>query len=328
MRQNVSVSWAIQVFTPSFLLLFSALSVWARVPVVLSTDVGNEIDDQWAVAYLLSEPAFEVRGILSAYAPSLPDPSAHSSLLILRDVVERRVGLREHPPLVEGASAPLESAQRPQLSSAAQFLVTESRGFSAANRLTVLTIGAATDVASALLIDPAMADRVRVVAMAFRDLRKGGAHEFNEMNDPRAWQVLLRSRVPVVVGTAEVCRAAFSLNYSEAEHLLQGHGPLAAWLWEDYRGWYFRNVKPLRVADYSKPWVIWDLITLAYVRGLAIAQETARPDLDDVSEFQPGQNAAPFATVTKVDSAGVWREFLADLDRFQQAHAVAPAPDR
>jgi len=36
------------------------------VPVVLSTDVGNEIDDQWAIVYLLLQPKFEVLGVMSA----------------------------------------------------------------------------------------------------------------------------------------------------------------------------------------------------------------------------------------------------------------------
>ncbi len=289
---------------------------------MLSTDVGNEIDDQWAIAWLLSEPAFDVRGVMSAHAPSLPDPAAHSSYLLLRTIVEQRMGMKAHPPLIEGASLPLPDAATPQPSDAARFLIEQSRLFTPQHRLTVLTIGAATDVASALLLDPSFADRVRVVAMAFTTLQPDGAKEFNAENDPRAWQVILRSRVPVVVGTGSACRAALSLDYAQAEALLRGHGPLGAWLWDEYRYWYFSHVKPLRRPDFSKNWVIWDVITLAYVRGLATVETIPRPVLTDDVRFQPGPATSTLDNITAVDTTGVWREFLHGIDLYQQTHDV------
>lgn len=295
-------------------------------PVILSTDVGNEIDDQWAVTWLLTDPAFDVRGILSAHAPSLPDPSAHSSFRILRTVVEQRLGLTSHPPLLEGASLPLTSLTTPQPSAAASFLVEQSRGFTPEHPLTVLVIGAATDSASALLLDPTVAQRIRIVAMAFRSLGPGGANEYNEQNDPRAWQVLLQSQVPLTVGTAEVCERTLGLNFAQARDLLANHGPVAAWLWSEYQTWYFANVKPLRVNDFSKPWVIWDIITLAYVRGLAAATPQPRPILDASMNFRPGPAGATINLITSADTARVWQEFLTHLDRFQQTHHIPPPP--
>ncbi len=299
----------------------------ASTPVILSTDVGNEIDDQWAIVWLLTDPAFDVRGILSAHAPSLPDPSAHASYRILRNVVEQRLGLVAHPPLLEGASLPLTSRTTPQPSAATDFLLAQSRGFTPEHPLTVLVIGAATDVASALITDPTLAQRIRVVAMAFRSLGPGGANEYNEQNDPRAWQVLLHADVPLTIGTAEVCERTLGLNFAQARDLLANHGPVAAWLWQEYQTWYFSNVKPLRVNDFSKPWVIWDVITLAYVRGLATATAQPRPELDDSMNFRPGAPGATVNLVTTLDTARVWREFLAHLDRFQQTHRVQPPPE-
>ena len=43
-------------------VLYGAQIADARIPVVLSTDVGNEIDDQWAIVYLLLQPRFDVLG--------------------------------------------------------------------------------------------------------------------------------------------------------------------------------------------------------------------------------------------------------------------------
>jgi purine nucleosidase len=166
--------------------LGSSLRVRAEIPVILSTDVGNEIDDQWAVAYLLMNPGFDVLGIISAQAPTVRPPSAHTTYLVLLDEVENRLGMVTHPPLFEGSSFPLEDAKTPRTNDGVDFIVQSSKRFSKNNRLTVLTIGAATDVASAILEDPSIVDRIRVVAMGFSGWRKGGS-EYNLANDIRAW---------------------------------------------------------------------------------------------------------------------------------------------
>ena len=98
----------------SAVTLLGARSVSAtdKIPVILSTDVGNEIDDQWAVAYMLVNPQFDVLGIISAHAPTLPPPSAHTTYLVLHDEVENRLGQSSHPPLFEGSSVPLQPTRR------------------------------------------------------------------------------------------------------------------------------------------------------------------------------------------------------------------------
>jgi hypothetical protein len=48
-------------------VMYGGRNVNARIPVVLSTDVGNEIDDQWAITYLLLQPRFDVLGVMSAH---------------------------------------------------------------------------------------------------------------------------------------------------------------------------------------------------------------------------------------------------------------------
>lgn len=80
-------------------VIYAAQNTDARMPVVLSTDVGNEIDDQWAITYLLLQPRFDVLGVMSAHAPSLLSPAGHTSYRILVDVVENRLGMSTHPPL-------------------------------------------------------------------------------------------------------------------------------------------------------------------------------------------------------------------------------------
>ncbi|MEK6398107.1 MAG: nucleoside hydrolase [Terriglobus sp.] len=291
-------------------------------PVILSTDAGNEVDDQWVIFYLLADPAFDVRGILSAHAPSMPYPAAHWSLGVIRDEVEHHMGLTIHPPLVEGSNLPLQNTTTPQPSAAAHFLVEQSRGFTSQNRLTVLTIGAATDTASALMLDPTLADRIRIVAMGFNNLQPDGAQEYNALNDPHAWQVILKSNVPVVIGTGDVCRRDLGLTYDQAQKLLADHGPIAAWLWDDFRVWYYTRVKPARSNNFTGKHPIWDIITAAYIKGLATAESAPRPTLTDGMTFAPGDKGATVQSITHVDAAMLWQEFFADMDHYSATHAL------
>ena len=309
----------------SLLLLALAASCWGKTtPVILSTDVGNEIDDQWAITYMLLSPEFDVRAIVSAHAPSLPAPSAHATYKILVDLVERRLGMLTHPPLFEGSSEPLADRQTPRMNPGVDFIIQTSKSFSPENRLAVLTIGAATDVASAILQDLNIASRIRVVAMGFTGLK--GGDEYNVQNDPKAWQVILDSDVPVTIGAADVCRRDLPMSFDHAKSLVGQRGPVGAWLWEEYQDWYFRNVKPLRKNDFSKPWIIWDTIVMAYEQGLTTQQQIPRPRLPDSLAFEKVDTNQTITWITGVDSTRMWADFAHKLDYYQSTHAVDLSP--
>jgi len=293
-----------------------------KIPVVLSTDVGNEIDDQWAITYLLLQPRFEVLGVMSAHAPTITAPAGQTSYRILVDVVENRLGMKRHPPLIPGADLPLANISTPRPSQAVNFLVKTSQRFSKENPLTVLMIGAATDVASAILTDPTIVERIRVVQMGFTD--EQGGEEFNVANDVPAVQVILNSRVPLVIGPGKVCRASLSLTFAQAREMLEKRGVIGAWLWDEYQAWYFRYVKPLRVNDFSKPWVIWDDITLAYVLGMTTQHELPRPKMNDKMTFDPVKTEQTVTWITDVDEQQMWADFFKLVDHYQRAHPIGP----
>jgi purine nucleosidase len=301
-------------------VMYGAQKVDARIPVVLSTDVGNEIDDQWAITYLLIQPRFEVLGVMSTHAPSITAPAGHTSYRILVDVVENRLGMNTHPPLVEGGSLPLENAKTPRPSPAVSFLIETSKRFSKDNRLMVLMIGAGTDVASAILTDPTIVERVRVIQMGFND--EQGGDEFNIANDVHAVQAILDSNVPLVIGPGKVCRQSLSLTFDQAREMVAQRGAIGGWLWEEYQAYYFRSVKPLRVNDFSRPWIIWDDITLAYLLGMTEQQTQPRPRMRDDMTFEQVKTDQTVTWIRDVDEVRMWADFLRLLDEYQRTHAI------
>jgi len=291
-----------------------------RIPVVLSTDVGNEIDDQWAITYLLLQPKFQVLGVMSAHAPTIAAPAGRTSHRILVDVVENRLGMRTHPPLVEGGSDPLENSKSGKRSPAVDFLISTSRRFTKDKRLTVLMIGAATDVGSAILIDPTIVDRIRVIQMGFTN--EQGGEEFNVANDVHAVQAILNSKVPLVIGPGDVCRANLSLGFQQTRKMLASRGVIGSWLWEEYQAWYFRVVKPMRVDDFTKSWPIWDDITLAYVLGMTTQHNLPRPRMRDNMTFETAGDSGDVIWITDVDENRMWSDFLKLVDDYQRKHPI------
>jgi purine nucleosidase len=292
-----------------------------RIPVVLSTDVGNEVDDQWAIVYLLTEPRFDVKGLMSAHAPTLRPPAGRTAYHILRSVVEEHLNMREHPPLIEGASEPLQDVRTPAASPAVEFLLHVSKDYTADRRLNVLTIGAITDVASAILRDPSIVSRIRVIDMGFQNWPTGGA-EFNIANDVKAMQVVLASKVPLVIGSGDVCKKDLALSLDQARRMVAGRGPVGDWLWGEFEDWYYRHVKPMRQNDFSKPWIIWDTITLAYLLDMTTSEEHDRPVLRDDMVFEHPGTRERVTWITSVDSKRMWADFLSRLDAFQATHEI------
>src|SRR5207244_2948612 len=84
---------------PAFAATAGAEGPSARRPVLLSTDCGCEMDDQWALALLALSPAFELRAVVGAHRPT---PAAAAAADHAREVL-RRMNLREAPPILAGA---------------------------------------------------------------------------------------------------------------------------------------------------------------------------------------------------------------------------------
>ncbi len=282
------------------------------IPVVLSTDIGNEIDDQWALTHLLLDPRIDLLAVLSAQAPSLPPPSARATFRVLSTSLAHLSAHQPQPPTFEGSSDALPNTATPQPSPAATALIDISRQFSAEHPLNVVAIGAPTDVASAILLDPSITHRIRVIQMGF--VNEQGNDEYNILNDPHAEQVLLKADVPLVIGPASTCRANLTMSYEHARSLLADRGSIGAWLWSDFQTWYYRVVKPLRVNDFSKPWIIWDEITTAYLLGFTEQHTAPAPVMSDAVAFTGSNPNHTVTWITHVDSERLWQSLATDID--------------
>jgi len=104
--------------------------------------------------------------------------------------------------------------------------------------------------------------------------------------------------------------------------MLSDKGPIGRWLLEEFVAWYYRFVKPWRKDDFSKPWIIWDNITLAYVLGLTSQEVHPRPRMRGDMTFEHAPTDKKITWITAVDSKRMWTDFLTKLETYQRTHAV------
>jgi len=281
-----------------------------RRPVVVTTDCGCEVDDQWALAHLAVSPEIELRGVVTTHAPTLKSPASESSRREAQSIVDRA---RPGVPVVAGWDRPLDRVDRPAEGAGVRFLLDAAREFGPDRRLTVLLLGAATDVAGALKTDPTWADRVELVAMAFDGWPAGG-DAWNVKNDPVAWRAVLESAAPLTIGDAAVCKQALILRPESARRYLGGRGPLGDHLIGLLDRWLEAEPELANtVTGDRRAWPIWDEVTVAVLLGRATLEDRPRPRLRDDLAFEHRPTEARVRWVTAVDAEAHWADLAAKL---------------
>jgi purine nucleosidase len=290
-----------------------ARSVTPALAAVLTTDCGAEMDDQWALAHLLLSPEVDLRAVITTHASSIRFSSA-TGREKAAEVVQKIAPARSASlPVVAGSPEPLRDAMTPRENPGVDLLLRLSRGFSQSRRLLVFTIGASTDVASAILKDPSISDRITVVAMGFVDWPEGRDF-FNVKNDPFAWQVILSSDVPLVIGSGTVGKRDLKLTRAEAATLMRSHGPTGEYLYSQFDDWLTREPKLVAQVVAPETWVIWDEIVVAYALGFARGHEVPRPQLQADLSFSHPDTTKRITWLDEVETEKLWRDFTRKID--------------
>ncbi len=230
------------------------------IDVVIDTDAYNEIDDQFAISYALrSQDKLQVRALYAApflnqHSVSPADGmerSYHEILRLLELLGEKREVLR-------GSDKYLPDEQTPVASAAAEDLCRRAMGYSPERPLYVVALGAITNIASALLIKPDIAERIVIVWLGGHALEWEDNYEFNLRQDIAAARVVYGSGAPLVMLPAQQVVSSLSTTGPELNHWLRGKNALCDYLVQ-------HTVDEVRSYAEGKAWsrVIWDVAAVA-----------------------------------------------------------------
>lgn len=207
-----------------------------RVDVVLDTDTFNEADDQYALSYLLlSGDKLNTVGICAAPFLNANSTSPGDGMEKSYREILKLLGLLHREDLIpqtyRGACGYLPDESTPVVTDASEFLVREARRHSPENPLYIVSIAAATNVASAILTDPvAMTENCVHVWLGGHALHWIDTAEFNMQQDIAAARILFGCGAPLVQLPCCGVVSGFATTQPELEHWLGGKNPLCDYL--------------------------------------------------------------------------------------------------
>lgn len=235
-----------------------------KADVVLDTDAYNEIDDQFAIAYLLkSEKRLNAKAIYAApffneksSSPKDGMEKSYREILTLYSLMNQQV------PVFQGSETYLPNEETPVPSPAAQDLVQRAGQYSPQNPLYVVAIGAITNIASAILSDRTITENIVVIWLGGHAHHYPHTKEFNMWQDIAAARVVMQSGVPLVQLPCMGVVNNFTVSKPELAFWLQKKNPLADYLAENT----IQLMENQRHAG-GTPWskVIWDVTAVAWL---------------------------------------------------------------
>lgn len=232
-----------------------------KVRMVLDTDTYNEIDDQFAVVYaLLSPDLLKVEAIYAA--PFSNDNStgsgdgmekSYAEILRLLD----RLNVNPEGLVYRGSSEYLSKMTSVQRSPAVLDLIERAMASPEDDPLYVLAIGAITNIAAALAIEPEILRHIVVVWLGGHMHALPHTIEFNLMQDVKASRLMFDCGVPLVQIPCYGVASHLLTTKAELEVSIKGRNAISDFLYE-------------RFCAYSQDhfaWgkEIWDISTVAYL---------------------------------------------------------------
>lgn len=231
---------------------------------VLDTDTDNEIDDQFAVVYaLLSPEHLTVEALYAApfhnNRSSGPADGMERSYAEIQRLLARLPGLDRgrggH--VLRGATAWLADEQTPVESDVTADLIERALASPLDDPLYVVAIAAITNIASALLLEPAIRERIVVLWLGGHARHWPDTQEFNLRQDLAASRIVLDSGVPLVRFPCMGVVSHLHTTLPEIATYVQGQGAVGDYLFQIFRDYHADHI------GYSKQ--IWDLAPLGWL---------------------------------------------------------------
>jgi inosine-uridine nucleoside N-ribohydrolase len=285
----------------------------APIPVLVDTDIGTDIDDAFALAFIMRSPELQLLGVTTVSGDSLLRARLAAKLLALGG--PRWTGVPVYAgapgftqPLEQGDWARDFTSPAVHFSGAVEFLRAEINR--RPGEITILALGELTNLAALLAAEPDIGRKIRRIVLMGGALRRGYAEgspaqpEWNIRCNVAAARAVFAAGVPLTMAPLDATLPLRLDAAARAEIFSQGT-PVAGALAELTAIWQRTN-----------PWkldtpVLFDVLPVAllFAPGLAPLEPMAvEIDDDGLTRAVPGRPAN--AAVAPASDVAAFREFF------------------
>lgn len=243
---------------------------------ILDTDTFNEVDDQFALSWAaLDTDRFTLEAVTAApFSNELADTPGRGMELSYEEIGRvLELCKRTDIPAYRGSTQYLADMQTPVKSDAVDQIIERSKS----GHLWVVAIGAITNVASALLADPTLKDRLSVAWLGAHSSIHETHWEFNHQQDIKASKVVFESGVELAWFPCGGASSHLLTTTMELKSEVGGNNPLCDFLIDRFHD---------HVGDANwQSKVLWDLAPLVWLGGVengGTYRSTDRPIWNDV----------------------------------------------
>ena len=217
--------------------------------------------------------------------------------------------------IYRGSERYLTSYDEPIQSDAADHLI--ERALASDELLYVVAIGALTNVASALLKAPEIAERIVVTWTAgYPSMTPLYNASFNMEQDMLASKLLFDSGVPLVYLPGFYLGSQLRLSLEEMKTYFKAKGAIGDYLYYLYTHNPLHEQRAIE-GHFGRTWVIWDLINFAWLLNPAWVPSrlVETPSLgDDQFWHLDGKNNHLMREAYEIDRDSIFRDFFAKLE--------------
>ncbi|CAN7169899.1 nucleoside hydrolase [Phenylobacterium sp. LjRoot225] len=289
--------------------------------------MSGDIDGLFACVHQILSTSTEVRAIVGT-GTGRGGETAEASAALAREMLEL-MGMTGRVKVYPGAPGKLKAAGAPARSPGVQAIIDEAMRTDTTVPLFVAVGGGLTEVASALMLEPRIADRFTLVWIGGDAYPAGGTGETNFNIDPLAAQFVFNDSPVRIWQIPRSVYATCLVSDTEIQAYVAPHGAIGAWLYQKVVDYPLKYMKALNMGETwslgDSPLVVLTALTdwspsavsprpFKYERTGSSAYETVpAPHLnaDGTSAPQPGGRM--IRVYRSVDTRMMFSDFFAKL---------------
>lgn len=289
-----------------------------RKHVILDTDMSNEVDDRFALTYLMSSlENIEVEAITiapfwkSGYAEDLSIADgielSYQTTLEILDMI----GASSYKQKVyKGATAYMEEASENEAVNKIIEISKEN------DKTIIIAIGAITNVALAFRKEPSIIDKVEIIWLGGNSFLSHQNDEFNFRQDVKAVRTVFESKVKLTVIPCRNVAANLVTTSFELEHYLSD-SHIGRYLCEEFRKCKKKHYKESE-DEIGSSKTLWDLSAVAYLinKDWFITEKVSCPYILENGMYDQTSNRHEITFVNDLFRNKIYHDYFMKMRRY------------